>query len=437
MQEKSSAESLPQQHSASVWKPWVRWSFRFVFLYWAVYLLPSPGAVTLLDLLPWLGDKLTKVLLWPMNKLAPWVGVHVFYLTGESANWHPTGSGDTAMHYIDFAVKLVLALVGAVIWSAVSETRGKRQQYRTAYAWLRLFLRFMLADTLLEYGFIKIFPAQFGPLGTYGLTESYGDSTPMHLLWTFIGQSRTYMIFGGLMEAIPGALLLFRRTSTVGLLGSAAVLLNVVMMNFAYDVPVKLYSLHLLLMTLFLLLPDIRPMWQFLMERKEASLTGVWVPRWDRRSLRIGGYVLQTLVVVGTLYNLVWINYQQTRVRSPAGPLKGMYAVSEAKGVAGNARWAQVFFEDHRGEHFLGLVGPDKKPRRYVVTYDVAAQTMRITDRDAPASFHWSKNEAGTLVLSGSFKGELASMNLLRTSPETFTLNSRGFHWVTEYPFNH
>lgn len=106
---------LPQQILAAGWKAWVRVAFRFAFVYWTIYMLPSPGAVSLLDLLPWLGDKVSVVLGWPMHALAPWVGGHVFHLTGEAANWHPTGSGDTAMNYMQFAIGLVAALIGAVV----------------------------------------------------------------------------------------------------------------------------------------------------------------------------------------------------------------------------------------------------------------------------------------------------------------------------------
>ncbi len=401
------------------WHPWVRCAFRFAFLYWVIYMLPSQAAVS------------------PLHALAPWVGRHIFHLTGEAANWHPTGSSDTAMDYVTLAISVVAALTGALFWSIVGEARAKRKEYWTLYAWLRLILRFTLAVTLLSYGFAKILPAQFGPLSPYGLTETYGDSSPMHLLWTFMGQSRPYMMFGGLMEVVPGVLLLFRRTSTVGLLGAAAVLLNVVMLNFSYDVPVKLYSGHLLLMSLFLLLPDARPIWNFLVERKEASLTGVWVPRFERKPLRIGAHVLQGLVVVGALIFVIWTSYAETQTRANVGPLQGVYAVDAVKGFGTDARWTQAFFDDRYGQHYFGLIGPDKKPIKFPVTYDLTTQTMRINDEKSAASFQWSKDASGELNFVGAFRGETASLHLRQTSPETFALNTRGFHWVTEDSYNH
>jgi hypothetical protein len=394
-------------------------------------MLPSPGAVSLVGILPWGGGYLYKWLSWPLVTLSPWVGRHVFHLTGQGADWHPTGSGDAAMNYVMVFIVLVLALVGAAIWSAVSELRARRKEYGTLYAWLRLFLRFTLAVTLLEYGFIKIFPGQFGPLGLYGLTEAYGDSTPMHLLWTFMGQSRAYTIFGGLMEAIPGMLLLFRRTSTVGMLSATAVMLNVMMLNFCYDVPVKLYSAHLLLMALFLLLPDVWPLWRFLFVRREAVLTGVWVPRWERKALRIGAHVLQGLVVLGALYSTAWGSYQWTKqAQSTPSPIRGVYAVDAATGFGGDAKWSKVVLD----KQFLIGVGSDAKPTYLMVTYDTKAQTMTMAYK--LGSLHWINGAAGAMTLTGSFKGAPVSMTLHKTNPDTYELNSRGFHWVNEQAYN-
>jgi hypothetical protein len=397
-----------------------------------LYILPSPGSVSLIDLLPGGSAHVEKWLGWPLITLSPWVGKHVFHLTGQGADWHPTGSGDAAMNYVLTAIVLALAMVGAAVWSAVSELRGRRKEYRTAYAWLRLFLRFTLAVTLLEYGFIKIFPGQFRPLGLYGLTKTYGESSPMGLLWTFMGQSRPYTIFGGLMEAIPGTLLMFRRTSTVGLLGAGAVMLNVVMMNFCYDVPVKLYSAHLLLMALFLLLPDVFPLWRFLLVRREAVLTGVWLPRWERRPLRICAHVLQGLVVVSAMFSIGWGNYQWTHASlKEDSPLQGVYAVDAATGSMTKTKWVKVVLD----KQWFIAVGQDGKPSYIPVAYDMKSETMTIAGRD---SLHWSKDAGGAVTLAGSYNhGGPGSICLHKTNPDTFALNSRGFHWVQELPYNH
>ncbi len=265
---------------------------------------------------------------WPLEKLTGWAAVRVFHLTGIAATRHPTGSGDTAFDYVQVACFLTLALLTAAIWSAIDARRGGRREYATAYAWLRLVVRFVLAGTLLGYGYVKLFPAQFPPASMYTMTEAYGDSSPMKLLWTFMGASKAYEIFGGLAEVVAGALLLFRRTSTLGALAAAGVLLNIVMLNLCYDVPVKLYSSHLLMMAIFLLLPDVGPMCRLLVLRRPAELHGVWVPRWERRALRVGSHVLQAVVIAGLLWQ-VKDAYRNRYMPPTKTPLTGLWVVNQ------------------------------------------------------------------------------------------------------------
>jgi uncharacterized membrane protein YphA (DoxX/SURF4 family) len=320
-----------QTQERAVWPLWLRIAFRFSFLYWLLYIVPSAGAVSLFSLLPFggIGNTLASWFGWPLARLAHVVGVHVFHLSGGAADWHPTGSGDTAMQYTLVFCIAVIAVAGTIIWSAIDERRGGRREYRTAYAWLRLALRITLAITLLGYGFAKVFPGQFGAGPDLAqLNETYGQSSPMHLLWFFMGFSRPYAIFGGLTEVVPGVLLLFERTETIGALGAAAVMLNVAVLNFCYDVPVKLYSGHLFVMSLFLLLPDFRPMWEFFVRRRAAVLKDVRVPRAERRSLRIARRVALGLVC----FLCVWVNvlggYIGSRMAIANAPPSGTYPLT-------------------------------------------------------------------------------------------------------------
>ena len=118
----------------------------------------------------------------------------------------------------------------------------------SAATWLR---------PILSYGFFQVLPLQFPEPGPDRLIMSYGDSSPMGLLWRFMGASRPYTVFGGLAEALGGLLLLWRRTTLLGALVAFGLLLNIVMLNFSYDVPVKLFSSLLLGLALFLVWPDV------------------------------------------------------------------------------------------------------------------------------------------------------------------------------------
>jgi hypothetical protein len=83
----------------------------------------------------------------------------------------------------------------------------------------------------------------------------------MSLLWTFMQYSRPYAFFGGAMEMLAVVLLSFRRTATLGALVCLAVMTNVALLNLAYGVPVKLYSIMIVASAGVLLLYDAPRLW--------------------------------------------------------------------------------------------------------------------------------------------------------------------------------
>ena len=54
------------------------------------------------------------------------------------------------------------------------------------------------------YGFAKVIPSQFTTPGLGRLLTPYGDSSPMGLVWTFMGFSPVFTIFTGAAEALGG-----------------------------------------------------------------------------------------------------------------------------------------------------------------------------------------------------------------------------------------
>ena len=112
---------------------------------------------------------------------------------------------------------------------------------------------FYLAMDLAKYFTCKC-PSPF----LFQLVQPFGDKSPMGLAWSFVGYSSAYSAFTGWGEIIGGGLLFFRRTTTFGALLSMVVIGNIVAINFCYDVPVKLYSSTLFIMSVFLAAPDLK-----------------------------------------------------------------------------------------------------------------------------------------------------------------------------------
>ena len=320
-----------------------RWSlgrrvvFRFVCCYWLLYGLPSgPGRINIVNTIPGL-FYVTRywVNLW--HAMAPWVAIHVFSVSGRPATYFATGSGDTTLAYITNLLYVVVALAAALIWSVLDR---RRANYRELEGWLRLFVRYTLAFTLFGYGFAKIFPLQFQPPYPNKLLEQWGDFSPMGALWSFMGASVPYIVFSGAAEVAGGVLLLFRRTATLGALVSFPVLVNVVALNFCYDVPVKLYSMNLLLMAVYLASADLRRLANVLVLNRPAAPAEFTEPVFARRKLRIAATVFWVLFVGYTLYGHIhggWQQYQMSYIHPKRPPLFGIYEVD-----SGPVDWNRV-----------------------------------------------------------------------------------------------
>lgn len=225
-----------------------RFAIRFTIAYWLVYCLPGPFS----QLLPVLGSLLEMAHQWLDQTLVAWTARLVFGIDGELVP--PNGSGDTTFNYISQLNGLVLAIVLAAIWSVV----GPRLRPHVMLDLLRSYLRYVLAFAMLGYGLAKVTMEQnqFPVVGDWQLQKTWGDSSPMNVVWAFMGSSRPYTIFAGSGEVLAALLLVWRRTGTLGALVAIGVVTNIVMINFCYDVPVKLYSSHLLVMAVLIALPD-------------------------------------------------------------------------------------------------------------------------------------------------------------------------------------
>ena len=191
-----------------------------------------------------------------------------------------------------------------------------------------------------------------------------------------------------------GLLLLWRRTTPLGSVVSAAVMLNIVLLNFCYDVSVKLFSMNLLLMAGFLAWPDLRRIANVLVLNRPTGAESL-APPWNNRAFRRFALVLITVVFGGLLFACC----QRIRTSGPefkAAPpsvvgLSGIWTVDSFKRdgalvaplITDATRWRRVVLDDFSGgtrlialgenNQWLGfwLVGPDSTDGNLVLRSDI------------------------------------------------------------------
>lgn len=407
------------------WTPLRRVAMRFAVSLFILTFLPFPFV-----LIPWLGDRIVELTdkLW--SYLVYPVGEHVFHQ--KIVHDGPTGSGDTTFDWVFVACTIFFSLIITLAWSALS----RRKEYDRLYGLLRVGARYFLATTMLGYGLSKVVVQQFPAPDAYRMVEPIGEASPMGLLWTMMGLSPAYEIFGGLAETIGAVFLLFRRTTTLGALILVGVMTNVVMLNFCYDVPVKIFSSQLLLVAFFLMLPDLRALTDFLVRGRiahPAPLVSSWPARWPRAA-----YVVAKVAVIGLiLYSQAWAFDGPP---AAATPLLGAWSVDtmtlDGQDMATkDERWLVVGV----GPYGARVRLQNAPALRLGFKADNEKKTLEVTARDAPnapETWAYEQHDAEHVTVSGLHGGKAIALQMHRVATEKSLLITRGFHWVNEFPFN-
>lgn len=445
--ERVSAEPLeaprpePEQAkpAAAAWSPLKRLFFRFSFCYFVLYCFPFP-----LTVLPQ-GEILTKPYRAFMDPFVSMVGWMAFRIDSEN---RPSGSGDTTFDWMQAFTVLLLAVAATAVWTWLGR---KQTAYPRLQAWLRTYVCFFLAIFMLSYGAAKAIKAQFVFPSLAELLQPIGESSPMGLVWDFMGASTAYTMFTGVAEMLGGFLLAFRRTRLLGAMVSAGAMLNVLMLNLCFDVPVKLFSAHLLLMAVFLMLPDLKRLADlFLFNRRVESAVErpLFASPRRNRVAQVAGIVFVLLFAGWSLYGS-WKSSREYGDLMPRPPLYGIWVAEEmvVDGVArpplltDRTRWRYLVF-DYPEFVSLRLMDASAENGRqgYKLKLDEEKRRMTFTKwRDAKwkAAFTYRKPAPGVLEVEGTMDGQKIRARLRRMDESRFMLVSRGFHWVNEYPINH
>jgi len=419
-----------QEQTTIPWSCLTRFAFRFALVYFIVYLLPFP-----LDEIPKL-EVVTERYSELWQKAVPWVGRNILRLQNDITKF-PGGSGDTTFHYVQLPCFFAIALVAAALWSLLDRNR---LAYPRLYDWLRIYIRFSLGLTMFSYGIVKVMGTQFSYPDLDRFIQPMGHFSPVSLLWTFMGVSPAYCFFAGLAECLGGLLLLWRRTTTIGALIVAGVMANVVMLNFCYDVPVKLYSAHLLLLSLFLLLPDFRRLTDFFFLNRPTVPSPLGRPfanKWLNRAA-----LVVKIAFVG--WSVAFAVKDEIEAEAPVPALYGLYEVeffstsnpAGASKTKDENRWRRMVI--NRSDR-LAVQLMDDSLKRYVVKDIPDEGKLELTLRWEPEKksvLTYRKQDEYRLTLEGDFFGENLQILVRRIPNPQFLLPTRGFHWINERPFN-
>jgi len=379
--------------------------------------------------------------LWPLRHITFWTAAHIFRIKHDLV-YTGSGSGDKTFDWVLAFCLLVIAAAITCLWSILDR---RRENYVTFHKWFRLTMRFMLASEMFLYGLAKAIPLQMPFPYLTRLLEPYGNFSPMAVLWSSVGASPSYEIFTGCAETLGGILLLAPRTATLGALVCLADMIQVFMLNMTYDVPVKLFSFHLVLFSLFLLAPDARRLFSFFLTDRIVTPSRSTDLFRSARTNRVA-VILQVvfgLYLIGMgIYSRIdgWHKYGGGR---PKPSLYGIWNVEEMSVdgqvhpplLTDQGRWRRVIFDFPT---FTSFQRPDDTFTGYSSSISEKDNTLTLTkatDKNWKAGFTYARPATDQLTLNGSMDGHQVQMKLKLMDRDKLMLVNRGFHWINEYPF--
>jgi hypothetical protein len=374
-----------------------RFAYRFLTLYSVLFFFPSP-----LDAIPFT-DSIWSAWKDAWTPVFAWSGKHL--LSIDRPIVPPQDQcGDTIIEYVRVAVFAFIALVGASAWALRPSRPASEQRLMSG---LRVYARYVIGFQMLTYGICKLFPIQFNALGPWELETRVGDTTLMALLWYSMGAAPMYAFFGGAAEMLGGLLMFFRQTTLLGSLIVFGVMSNVVLLNYTYDICVKLFSSHLLAFVLFLLAPHARWLFDSLIQRSRAVDATAWLAS---KRAHLATAILKVALIAGMAFacvQLVTKSYASGRLGPPKSPLSGVWKVESFE--RGGAPVAEAGNEDEpwkrvlvSGDTFM-IFNAAEQPRGYAFDFDSARGVLSLTRRKTQAKQTLHVTRAGSkLLLEGA-----------------------------------
>lgn len=379
-------------------------------------------------------------MLWQV--VVPWFGEHILNLEKEITVF-TNGSGDTTYNYVSLLVYAIIAGIATLAWTLWNPQKPTDKQ---AFKWFVVLVRYYLVFQMVLYGLAKVFYLQFQEPSFSRLLQPLGDFSPMGLLWTFMGFSMGYTIFTGIAEFLGGILLLFKKSRSLGAMIVFGVMANVMAMNFFYDVPVKLLSTHLVILSLFLLILDGKRILDFFIFNQDTEARTIEPFFIKPKAEKIKNIIKWILVGVGLVLAFGFLlNLKlQNNPSDSETPFMGLHEVESFMRngeevpplITDTTRWRYLIIQR---QHAARIKYVNDKTKFYdfkpdslepYILFNLRGDTTR-TD-----TFFYTQPDSTHIHLSGIYNTDTLEILMKSHQKKGFQLMNRGFRWINEYPHN-
>jgi hypothetical protein len=385
-----------------------RFVFRFVFVYLVFYSFPFP-----VD-----SFQFTEPIAHPyyaaLDYLMMQAGKFIFHIPVTVAFPGFDKVDDSGYGLVFLYCNLVVSILVGLVWTLLSRQRNHDAKL---HQWLNVYLRFFLAAYLLGYGFNKVFPSQFQAITASRLTLTVGEQSPMLLAWNFMGYSTTFTRIMGIIEVLAAFLLLFQRTATLGALLAIGTFGFIALLDFCFNVPVRLLASHLLFVSLFLVAEDRNRLLRFFVLNKPVDPSPS-KPLFIHTGRSIAFGVLQVLLALCLIYKTGsdgLVAAKTFGIYMPKAPLYGVYKtdyfIRNRDTVlplqTDSLRWKQVVIDGGSWRQ-NGIIEFNSDTKlTCLLTTDTINKTIifhHSDDSTKKFQFHYAQPDTAHLLLKGKWE---------------------------------
>lgn len=342
---------------------------------------------------------------------------------------------DSSGFYFNVISITVLALIIALAFIFVDK---KSKNYKRFYYWFTVAVAFYLSMQLMAYGFSKVFKSQFYLAEPNTLYTRIGNTPRDLLYWTVMGSSRAYNIFMGSCELIAALLLLYRRTRLFAAILATGIFINVLAVNLAFDISVKVYSAFLLLLSILIIAPHLKRLAGFFFSDKILThqiAVHHYYPR--HKYFRWIKFMLIIWMLADAVYQYIdQSNYNDDKQARPV--FHGAYEVQHfmLNGdtlpplLTNKIRWKRIFV--HRQGYLIAERMNDEM-FDMKLEVDTIAHSFTVRNYDESKSIlNYSVVNGELVSLFGMVNGNRLKVDLEKIDLNKLPLLQNEFHWMID-----
>lgn len=400
------------------WTSLKKITFFFFFIFFVCEFFLSPNLfVTLfgfnIKIADWFDSKY-----YPLNI---WLNDNLFHFPFDKDNYFPAAVPEFIQH-IFF---LFIAFSGSLIWFCIDR---KRRTYNQLSYWFNTVMLFVLSIITFAYGIDKLIPVQMPTPNLYTLNIKLGNHIPGNVLWGLMGTGKSYQIFSGLMEVVGAVLLLRKKSAVLGLLILLGVYSNVIMMNYAFFIGVIYFAIILFSLTLYLLGPNTKKLWNFFWNNQQEKLSSNFIlnSKSSKRNFIVLSLIFVTLISYSfNTYNALK-SYKEKAIREKTIVIYKVDTfisnTDTVKAVENDSkRWQYwVEYENERKKSLSIIPMNMSKTIKFNISKDTLANKITLSktnnseNNESPVSLNYTKISDREFTVSGNYVGQEIKVSLTK-----------------------